>query len=511
MELKFSSDFNKFLAYARTRGCRISSALIDKRDSVMNVSGSADASYLCVSKDDANLISYLTAERLESMQENVVSDFYNPPNPNDRFKGKPLRIIGRLIIDFDATDITDSNKEYFMNIWKEYYAPQQKQEEDRFDLVVKRNIDINDVYHEDNMWKESGTLGNSCMKDEDRNRFMDAYSDQGDSVVQVLVLYRYNDDGDKLVAGRALLWQKVKTDELGTIKFMDRIYTNKSRDEALFVNWSKENGYYRKEHQSYDYKSSLISPTNEIHRQVIMSVKLRHDLQEGYNPYWDTFTFYDEDGCMVHNAGCGELHSEKQFTLPSAYRMTDHCNGGFGDCLNRTQKCELSNIYYQPSDIVELFRTDKRRKIVRAYRHNYDVIEVRVYEPHTHGSGVECVYRYTNDLSKFISCPTTGRWYLKKQVVLANNTLRYKGSCEQFLGLTGKKEWVYKNDIVTCAHSLKRFPKKYSVLFNDGNTWVSMKHAQDYIEMLKAKAVEVEDNDYIEMLKAKAVEVENNQ
>jgi len=500
MELQFSSDFNKFLAYARTRGCRISSALLDKAESLtMNVSGSVGASYLCVSKDDANLISYLTAERLESMQENGVSDFYNPPNPNDRFKGKPLRIIGRLIIDFDATDITDSNKEYFMNIWKEYYAPQQKQEEDRFDLVVKRSIDINDVYHEDNMWKGSGTLGNSCMKDEDRNHFMDAYSDQGDSVVQVLVLYRYNDNGDKLVAGRALLWQKVITDELGTIKFMDRIYTNKSRDEALFVNWSKDNGYYRKEHQSYEYKSSLISPTNEIHRQVIMSVKLWCELQGGYNPYWDTFTFYDEDGCMVHNAGCSELHSEKQFTLPSAYRMTDHCNGGLGDCLDRTSKCELSNIYYQPSDVVELFRTDKRRKKVRAYKYNNSVTSVRMYEPHTVGNDRGWVYKYTDDLSKFISCPDTGCWYLKKQVILINNTrtgnktARYKGHCEQLLGLTGKKEWFYKDDVITCSYSFKRFPKKYSVLF-DGGTWVSMKHAQDYIEKLKAIAVEVEDN-----------------
>ena len=186
MKLEFSSDFNKFLAYARTRGCRISSALVDKAETSDNVG----ASFLCVSKDDANLISYLTAERLESMQENGVSDFYNPPNPNDRFKGKPLRIIGRLIMDFDATDITDSNKEYFMNMWKEYYAPKQKQEEDRFDLVVESSCAINEVYHEDNMWKGSGTLGNSCMKDEDRNRFMDAYSDQGDSVVQILVLYR---------------------------------------------------------------------------------------------------------------------------------------------------------------------------------------------------------------------------------------------------------------------------------------------------------------------------------
>jgi hypothetical protein len=97
---------------------------------------------------------------------------------------------------------------------------------------------IRDAYLIDNYLSDSGTLGNSCMASNSKQDYLDIYCNSEN--VGLLVLYR----GNK-VAGRALLWKaNYYKDEQSTKKviFMDRIYTNKTRDEEVFKKYARDNG-----------------------------------------------------------------------------------------------------------------------------------------------------------------------------------------------------------------------------------------------------------------------------
>jgi hypothetical protein len=98
--------------------------------------------------------------------------------------------------------------------------------------------EIRDAYLIDNYLSDSGTLGNSCMAGSSKQDYLDIYCNSGN--VGLLVLYR----GSK-VTGRALLWKaSYCKDEETTEKvvFMDRIYTNKTRDEEVFKKYARDNG-----------------------------------------------------------------------------------------------------------------------------------------------------------------------------------------------------------------------------------------------------------------------------
>jgi hypothetical protein len=96
---------------------------------------------------------------------------------------------------------------------------------------------IREAYLIDNYLSDSGTLGNSCMASNDKQDYLDIYCNSEN--VGLLVLYRR----DK-ITGRALLWKaNYYKDDGSTEKviFMDRIYTNKTRDEEVFKKYARDN------------------------------------------------------------------------------------------------------------------------------------------------------------------------------------------------------------------------------------------------------------------------------
>jgi hypothetical protein len=137
-----------------------------------------------------------------------------------------------------------------------------------------------------------GTLWNSCMRQKERNSFMELYC-----VNDVKMLVSLSEDGK--VKSRALLWDKVTDVNSGTeYKFMDRIYSFFDHDVILFKNWAKENGYITKYEQNA--KTEIHFKVNGKHTAMELKVELpNHEMD--YYPYLDTFKYYDNQSGIFYN------------------------------------------------------------------------------------------------------------------------------------------------------------------------------------------------------------------
>jgi hypothetical protein len=148
--------------------------------------------------------------------------------------------------------------------------------------------DVKKYYLEDHYFRPDGyrhgSLWNSCMRQSERNKFMNLYVKNN---VKMLVLF----SDDNKVRARALLWDNIKEfDSDNTYKFMDRIYTVYDHDVDVFKKWAKENGYMTKYEQSAKSEIYVEIDGNpeKKHLYVILD---NHSLS--YYPYLDTFKYYD--------------------------------------------------------------------------------------------------------------------------------------------------------------------------------------------------------------------------
>jgi len=135
------------------------------------------------------------------------------------------RWVRHLFLDVKKWAITDSQLEEFVNSYK---ATFDSKDESDFKLVSGE--EIRKWYLEDNYLEVKGQLGNSCMRYERCQKYLDIYV-QNPEVCSLLVLF----DGDK-VKGRALVWELSDGS-----KYMDRIYTITDSDKVLFREWAEKN------------------------------------------------------------------------------------------------------------------------------------------------------------------------------------------------------------------------------------------------------------------------------
>lgn len=183
---------------------------------------------------------------------------------------------------FSEFNIQDSDIEKFVNFYKSYFNY------DPTKLKVVEGEDVKKYYLEDNYFTPSGykygTLWNSCMRQSERNKFMNLYV-----LNDVKMLVLFSDCGK--VRSRALLWDDVKEfDSDNVYKFMDRIYTVYDHDVNIFKKWAKENGYLTKWEQTA--KSELYVDINDNPERKHLYVTLeKHNLS--WYPYLDTFKYYN--------------------------------------------------------------------------------------------------------------------------------------------------------------------------------------------------------------------------
>ena len=250
--------------------------------------------------DTIDTLSYLPKKKYSVIQDDHRKDPFG--DGVGRQTIKIGRFIKKFLSDsaFQEFGIKDSDVEKFVNSYKSYfnYDPNM--------LKIVEGEDVKKYYLEDNYFRPDGyrygTLWNSCMRQSERNKFMNLYVFND---VKMLVLF--SEDGK--VRARALLWENIKEfDSDNTYKFMDRIYTVYDHDVDIFKKWAKENGYLTKWEQNA--KTELyIDVDGNPERKHLYVILEKHNLS--WYPYLDTFKYYDPFKGRFSNS----QHHSYEYTL----------------------------------------------------------------------------------------------------------------------------------------------------------------------------------------------------
>jgi hypothetical protein len=228
--------------------------------------------YISVSSSDNTKISYLTKERIESLNP---SEYWTSSR---RFQVKPGVLVSKILKDIHPKSI-----EEFANLFKSETTKQV------FTFEVVKGERIRDFYLWENYaHNDSGSLGISCMKHDSCQKLLDIYCKNENQVSMLAML-----DKEGLLLGRAILWNIDKN------KIMDRIYTVNDNELPLqFKKWATDNGYLYKSNQNW--ASTLQFENLKTQKREI---ELSFDLESKkfrYYPYMDTFKFLDVNG-IVYN------------------------------------------------------------------------------------------------------------------------------------------------------------------------------------------------------------------
>lgn len=225
--------------------------------------------YISISGDDESKISYLTKERLtkiDSIEERWTS--------SKRFHIKPGGFVNKVFKNIPSKEV-----EKFATFYRSLIRPSN------FKFSIVEGEDIKYWYHYNQYRKQTGSLGNSCMKNDHNQESLDFYIEND---VKMLIMT----DNQNCLIGRALLWQ------IDDVKVMDRIYTICDEDYLyLFKQWANKNGYLYKFEQKWN--STLDFESGGKKQSINFGIKLKN-LTRRY-PYMDTFKFLDKEKMMLYN------------------------------------------------------------------------------------------------------------------------------------------------------------------------------------------------------------------
>ena len=220
----------------------------------------------------------------------------------------------RRILDKAGEKVSDKDLEEFVNKYKSLIQI-RKEAFTRFKIVSGE--EIRGFYSSDNYENMDGTLGNSCMRYEKCQKFLDIYVGNSEQVKMIVLMNRK--DGTS-ITGRALLW----TDNLGR-KIMDRIYTNNSADETLFKEYAIKNEFLYKERQDSNEDTKLLLNGKVVDEQKVIIELPSFDYN--YYPYMDTFKNY--------NPSTGKLSNSNDGSYDYNLEETDGGNGSCDTCGGR--------------------------------------------------------------------------------------------------------------------------------------------------------------------------------
>ena len=201
----------------------------------------------------------------------VLDENFNWTQAN-RQQGKPSKIIRKIIRKECLHIFTEKDFEDFANLYK------SKGLDVNYEFQIVKGIDIHNTYMMGGT-KNSGTLGNSCMRKE--IPMFGLYVDNTD----IVSLIRLIDKSTNKLAGRAILWTLPNGET-----FMDRVYTVDDFLVELFFDFAKENNVtYRKYAQSHStYKDFINIKTGE---QISKKLEIQLNTDFKYSPYLDTFKY----------------------------------------------------------------------------------------------------------------------------------------------------------------------------------------------------------------------------
>lgn len=290
----------------------ISIILLNGDKNVLNT----EFNYFVRKPNDNTFVSYIPTNKIHP-NEDMNSIYFNHSKFLTEEKNRtPIRI-GRLLTklikkeSFETFNITNKDIEDFVNTYKSHFDFDEKK------LQIVSSKEIKTWYLESNYLSVySGTLWKSCMRQPERNKFLNLYTEN--STCKMLILL---DDNQKLRA-RALLWEDVTNVFSGEkYKVMDRIYTIYDHDVNLFKYWAKNNGYITKTYQNSKSDNIFDVDGNIIEMNLAINLE-KSDFN--YYPYLDSFKFFNKRSHMLYNYN--KNHECYKLTRSDGYLPEDEIN-----------------------------------------------------------------------------------------------------------------------------------------------------------------------------------------
>lgn len=235
--------------------------------------------YLSISESDNTKISYLTADRVEKVRK-VGQDIWRT---SARFHARPGSVVSKIF-----KNIAEKDVEIFAKLYKSVLTST------KFKFEIVEGEDIKKYYHYPTYFSGSGSLGNSCMKYDNCQKYMSLYTLNPDVLKMIIMVDPIaSKNNNPCLMGRALLWH------FGDNKIMDRIYTINDEDlQFHFKKWAIENGYIYKSEQKWN--NTLQFDRDGVKEVSKFEFKLNNFLFDRY-PYMDTFKFLNRKTGIISN------------------------------------------------------------------------------------------------------------------------------------------------------------------------------------------------------------------
>ena len=243
-------------------------------------------------------------------------------SPNQTSVG---RLVQKILQDNKKTYTSNQITEFtdkFKAAWTKYYTKEEKEP-----IRVVDGEEIKYWYLEDSYNIESrngiGTLGKSCMRYPDCEKYFDIYV-QNPDVCKLIILTK-EDDGEEVLQARALIW---KTKNEGW--YLDRIYFTDASERILIQEYAKKNYSIK-----YAYDSG-VTPRLTIQLTSKTLDYVRY-------PYMDSFPYYYLIEKKLYNYEPSVSDRSKLFKIQS----TD----GSAEPMDLVY-CELDDNYYSSEEMI---------------------------------------------------------------------------------------------------------------------------------------------------------------
>ena len=199
----------------------------------------------------------------------------------NRQSAKPSRLIQKLLKQKHSC----AEYEEFNNLVKAEIMNAGK-----FVLVSKG--DITKYYNSKTYYKDSGMLGNSCMRHDECSKYFEIYEDHA----QLLICKK-----DNRITGRALVWN------IDGYTILDRIYCCEDYITEQFTEYAKDHKWVIREDNSLLYDGDEVRwlfPEDNYTTPTYKQLYIQLDKVYEYMPYLDTFRYYDRDTNVISNDAC---------------------------------------------------------------------------------------------------------------------------------------------------------------------------------------------------------------
>lgn len=330
--VNFSESFLKFLEEEALKGHAVARLItqairLQRYYPVYRILTTEEVDYITMRAD--GMLSYLPAGKEHKTNER------GEWAREGRQTGKPAKVIRKIFRERALRFIAAKEFESFGNAYKAKFL------DNGFEFVIRPHKEIPDVYDMSRSEGE-GSLNNSCMNGD--THYMDIYK----NCESLRILTLVNSKG--YLCGRALVWN-VNHRTHGDIVFMDRIYVNEEYMYELFLNYAREQKWWRKNsYRSYENKATWINPETDKAEHMDITVYLKTDWKR--YPYIDTFTYGGNgylNNCSSDLYTYTETGGSRQYEEDDEYNEDNH-DGETHDEINDEWISDDDAVYVEYGD-----------------------------------------------------------------------------------------------------------------------------------------------------------------